>query len=947
MSSSTSWYTEQYNALRNAQIKDSSLADALHRENIGDRVWQTKAAAQRNLDAISELNKQRLVQEYADNEKQLKFGREQIERNKAEIARKYSTIEVPNGKGGYTAVPSEFSKVQGGQLAVSNSVSPTTSSQSMNTAYAPKTAMPIEADFLRSASPVEQVKQANSIPQQPMGLGKQIGATGLGIAGGIAGDYLGDRASEAVFGQSNGIGSQTGSALGSVVGGLVGASASGAATLGLGSVAGGIAGATLGSGLGSLLGSSLDALGSFLFPDKTKNKATNQVSSNSVNTANLPLPFTGGQTADITYHFTYTRTCIRSPITSLIGEVVHETRVDIGNSVNAPVTGIEIGVFGNYSNFRISHKNGLYLARSSGGMYRYDFYGITEYAFSNIIFTRADGQPDTGGNVNPINNSNVPYAPTNLLSPQTSSPDFGEVDVLENGEKYVQGTARVDSSTRKPQILPDESKRNGVRQIDPNQLNPTNTSSSNNSNVGTSPASDKKEATAGSANTVAPKAVPVNNGMGGFTSTPATQTYATQTYANGMTNADYIAGRNPASILNAEKVTTTKSITPDLQSVTTPVRDLSKPRDTTAITPASSPDTLKILGDIALIGGTVTALKIGSDLLVNNSLSNTPKIDQIAQNTTNVNQQTNAKQGVCDAMQPQQCGFEGVKQATAEATAPIKAQTTANAGLLAQVLAAIANLASTIANLFSNVVGKLDGIKEFLEKVARAAKLDKIYGILTFITVVHNAQMLSNSLATTLMDSLSLGLATIGIKDENESPIDIQSIINKSVEDTVKGIVGTANYTTLSDRWKQAVRVYQAAANITYQVRSLWDSAKSLAELTGANVGKIGNALRRDGAVSENAYTAMADNPLMVNSAMSRLQNLEEAASHLNSITSEAYSVTETVTQIKKDQDDFKKLVKESQPLLSVPNDAAKAKDDAAKLVSVSPSISNIDLVKP
>ena len=92
---------------------------------------------------------------------------------------------------------------------------------------------------------------------------------------------------------------------------------------------------------------------------------------------------------------------------------------------------------------------------------------------------------------------------------------------------------------------------------------------------------------------------------------------------------------------------------------------------------------------------------------------------------------------------------------------------------------------------------------------------------------------------------------------------------------------------------------------------------------------------------------AMADNPLMVNSAMSRLQNLEEAASHLNSITSEAYYVTETVTQIKKDQDDFKKLVKESQPLLSVPNDAAKAKDDAAKLVSISPSISNIDLVKP
>ncbi len=246
------------------------------------------------------------------------------------------------------------------------------------------------------------------------------------------------------------------------------------------------------------------------------------------------------------------------------------------------------------------------------------------------------------------------------------------------------------------------------------------------------------------------------------------------------------------------------------------------------------------------------------------------------------------------------------------------------------------------------VLDKLNAAKEFSEKVARAARLDKVYNLLTFITVIHNAQMLSGSLATTLMETLSLGLATVGIKDENESPIDIQSIINSTVEDKVKGIIGVENYTVLSDRWKKAVRVYQSAANITYQVRSLWDSAKSLAELTGANVGKIGNALRRDGVVSENAYGAMADNPLMVNSAMTRLQNLDEAASHLNSITSEAYGVTETVTQIKKDQDDFKKLVKEgTSSTTPIVNDQQKAIDDAAKLASVSPAIATTDLAKP
>ena len=368
------------------------------------------------------------------------------------------------------------------------------------------------------------------------------------------------------------------------------------------------------------------------------------------------------------------------------------------------------------------------------------------------------------------------------------------------------------------------------------------------------------------------------------------------------------------------------------------------PQNTTPTTPASTGNnTLQNVAGLAGIAATVTALKLGSDLLVNNSLNNTPKINDIAQNTKNANQQTNAKQGVCDAMQPDQCGFEGVQAATA----PIAAGVTANSGLLAQILAAIANLASTISNLFSNVVGKLDLIKEFLEKVARAARLDKVYNLLTFITVVHNASMLSNSLATTLMDTLSLGLATIGIKDENESPIDIQSTINKTVENTVKGIIGTENYTTLSTRWAAAVRVYQAAANIMYQVRSLWDSAKSIAELTGANVGKLANALRRDGVVSENAYPAMADNPMMVNAAMTKLQNLDEAASHLNSITSETYGVTETVAQIKKDQDDFKKLVKESTTAIPIVNDQQKAKDDAAKIASVSPAISNPDLVKP
>lgn len=300
--------------------------------------------------------------------------------------------------------------------------------------------------------------------------------------------------------------------------------------------------------------------------------------------------------------------------------------------------------------------------------------------------------------------------------------------------------------------------------------------------------------------------------------------------------------------------------------------------------------------------------------------------------TTPDAQRNNSKNGSCDALQSPSC-TKGVEDRIKN---PLSNQ--------------IGNVASTV-DLAKNVIDdtstKVSGIRTFLEKVARSAKLDKVYNFLTFITVVHNAQMLSSSLSTTLMDALSLGLATFNIKDENEAPIDIQSIVNKSVEDTVKSIVGEANYNAISERWKKAMTVYRASMNMLYQVRSLWDSTRSLNEMTGANVGQLMNALRKDGVVSENAYPAKSESPQMVNSFMTRLENLDEAASVLQGITSETSSMVETVAQLNKDRQDFEKLVKESPKKAGVENDAAKAQNDAEKTASVSPAIPNTALSKP
>jgi len=329
----------------------------------------------------------------------------------------------------------------------------------------------------------------------------------------------------------------------------------------------------------------------------------------------------------------------------------------------------------------------------------------------------------------------------------------------------------------------------------------------------------------------------------------------------------------------------------------------------------------------------LTALAVGGIDLLKQGVNNlTNKVDNIDANTSPESLANAAQTGSCRSLKDANC------------TTPLKDS------IVNPIQQGQNNLLNNVGNLASvvdAVSNKIDGVRNFLDKMATAMRLDKVYNFLTFITVIHNASMLSQNLAITLMDTLSLGLATFGIKDENGSPIDIQGILNKSLQDTIKGIIGEANYTTLTTRWAQAVRVYQAGANIVYSMRSLWDSARSLHELTAANIGRIGNALKRSGTVLENSYPAMAENPVMVNNLMTRLQNLEDAASHLSAITSESYGITQTVAQIRKDQDDFKRLITEVTNTPTPPNIPNQQIDQAAKTASVSPPITVQDLVKP
>jgi hypothetical protein len=302
----------------------------------------------------------------------------------------------------------------------------------------------------------------------------------------------------------------------------------------------------------------------------------------------------------------------------------------------------------------------------------------------------------------------------------------------------------------------------------------------------------------------------------------------------------------------------------------------------------------------------------------------------------NAKQKQNAKDAVCEESQPNGCVNNAVKDATDPLNQKLDAaqvardaNATAQSGVLASLLAQLASFRAWVEAAFNNTV------------------VDKVIGLLNLMANVHNAAMLTTSIKDTLFEAISQGLGAIGIKSPEGSPIDINQAVNSSVENLLKGILGAEQYTGLKESWQKANRVIQSGAAIVNTTRSLYDSTRSLNELTGNNVGRIGNALKRDGVVSENAYKSMSENNNQVNSTMERLQNLEQGVSTLASITSEAYNIRENVDQLTKDREDFDKKIKDLPPKTQIENLVVKAKENTEKAVSQSPIIPLTELYKP
>lgn len=226
------------------------------------------------------------------------------------------------------------------------------------------------------------------------------------------------------------------------------------------------------------------------------------------------------------------------------------------------------------------------------------------------------------------------------------------------------------------------------------------------------------------------------------------------------------------------------------------------------------------------------------------------------------------------------------------------------------------------------------GLAGKLGRMSQWLKLDRVWNMLTYAAVLHNAWMLSSSFGQTLLAATSSFLNAIGISDEDGKALDIGSLLGKSIENTANSIFGEATVDTWQATYKKYIRVYQAAANLLGTISSIGYSILSVLEIVGSRVSKIGNALRWFGVVGDRAYSAMNEADNFQNPLFNRIIRMEEAASTIDTVSNEVVNVRQQSTSLKSQKQELDNAVK------AVTDTAQKTEDKEKKdIEKLSPTV--------
>ena len=202
------------------------------------------------------------------------------------------------------------------------------------------------------------------------------------------------------------------------------------------------------------------------------------------------------------------------------------------------------------------------------------------------------------------------------------------------------------------------------------------------------------------------------------------------------------------------------------------------------------------------------------------------------------------------------------------------------------------------------------GISSGLSQMTRSLAFDRWLNLLNVALSFHNAMMLSTTVIDTVVAVFDNVLKSIGFefKDVDGSSIGFSSVISSSIRSIITRVVPEKAYTAATSIWTRANRFINASANLLYSVRGVIDAGQDITETIGENVSLIGNALKKAGAVRENAYSWMPERIDHSSRLHRRLEKIGDVADAFEEISSDVLDLSEEISEMKESAKEFQKV---------------------------------------
>lgn len=274
----------------------------------------------------------------------------------------------------------------------------------------------------------------------------------------------------------------------------------------------------------------------------------------------------------------------------------------------------------------------------------------------------------------------------------------------------------------------------------------------------------------------------------------------------------------------------------------------------------------------------------------------------------------------------------------------------ANLGLNAGQLAILNRIDSTTQGITGKLGSALPngGIGGILKRMAESSAVDKAVQFATLLATLHNGFFLSKDLAQSFFSlsssAINATMRSFGITTADDTPIDVGAIINGQLQNALKSLIGAENLAQLNLTLASLNRIYQAGANVISNVWSMADSTRNVLEYTAENTGRIGNALKRDRVVAQDAYPDMPEKVTARTGVQRKLDNIIEGiddiqtgVSALDATFQEVININDTIVEYKRSTKELKDSIEQSPIPTVAANLAVKAKRQAESVASKSP----------